>query len=182
MVDRAIVLAQPEGLTRARVLDVSLRSAVERVAKALGLRARCLEDRRVVAGEQHGPLAVAADGGVDIEALSDLTGHLVFSTLHTNDAPSAFVRLVDIGVKPFLVASGVRAVLGQRLVRTNCTTCKAPYVPEEIERELYESISPVNTFRITLNHLLGTEYEPLPDKSYFSRWSQPYVYTEVPGY
>ncbi len=69
----------------------------------------------------------------EIAIKAALTGHLVFSTLHTNDAPSAFVRLVDIGVKPFLVASGVRAVLGQRLVRTNCTTCKAPYVPEEIE-------------------------------------------------
>lgn len=69
----------------------------------------------------------------EIAIKAALTGHLVFSTLHTNDAPSAFVRLVDIGVKPFLVASGVRAVLGQRLVRTNCTTCKAPYVPEDIE-------------------------------------------------
>ena len=69
----------------------------------------------------------------EIAIKAALTGHLVFSTLHTNDAPSAFVRLVDIGVKPFLVASGVRSVLGQRLVRTNCTTCKAPYVPEDIE-------------------------------------------------
>ncbi len=69
----------------------------------------------------------------EIAIKAALTGHLVFSTLHTNDAPSAFVRLVDIGLKPFLVASGVRAVLGQRLVRTNCTTCKVPYVPEDIE-------------------------------------------------
>ena len=69
----------------------------------------------------------------EIAIKAALTGHLVFSTLHTNDAPSAFIRLVDIGVKPFLVASGVRAVLGQRLVRINCTTCKAPYVPEKIE-------------------------------------------------
>lgn len=71
----------------------------------------------------------------EIAIKAALTGHLVFSTLHTNDAPSAFVRLVDVGVKPFLVASGVRAVLGQRLVRTNCTTCKAPYTPEKIEAE-----------------------------------------------
>ncbi len=69
----------------------------------------------------------------EIAIKAALTGHLVFSTLHTNDAPSAFVRLVDIGVKPFLVASGVRSVLAQRLVRTTCTTCKAPYVPEDIE-------------------------------------------------
>jgi len=69
----------------------------------------------------------------EIAIKAALTGHLVFSTLHTNDAPSAFVRLVDIGVKPFLVASGVRAVLAQRLVRTNCTTCKKVYTPDPIE-------------------------------------------------
>ena len=55
-----------------------------------------------------------------------LTGHLVFSTLHTNDAPSAITRLVDIGVKPFLVASSIQAVLGQRLVRILCEECKQP--------------------------------------------------------
>jgi len=55
-----------------------------------------------------------------------LTGHLVFSTLHTNDAPSAITRLVDMGVKPFLVASSIQAVLAQRLVRTLCGACKQP--------------------------------------------------------
>jgi type II secretory ATPase GspE/PulE/Tfp pilus assembly ATPase PilB-like protein len=69
----------------------------------------------------------------EIAIKAALTGHLVFSTLHTNDAPSSFVRLVDIGVKPFLVASGVRAVLAQRLVRTICTACKEPTTPAEIE-------------------------------------------------
>jgi len=55
-----------------------------------------------------------------------LTGHLVFSTLHTNDAPSAITRLIDMGVKPFLVASSVQAILGQRLVRILCANCKKP--------------------------------------------------------
>jgi len=55
-----------------------------------------------------------------------LTGHLVFSTLHTNDAPSAITRLIDMGVKPFLVASSIQAVLGQRLLRTLCKNCKEP--------------------------------------------------------
>ncbi|HSP41250.1 MAG TPA: GspE/PulE family protein [Luteolibacter sp.] len=55
---------------------------------------------------------------------ASLTGHLVFSTLHTNDAPSAVARLADIGVKPFLIASAVRAVLAQRLVRKLCPVCK----------------------------------------------------------
>ncbi len=55
-----------------------------------------------------------------------LTGHLVFSTLHTNDAPSAMTRLVDMGVKPFLVASSIQAVMGQRLIRVLCKECKEP--------------------------------------------------------
>jgi type IV pilus assembly protein PilB len=57
---------------------------------------------------------------------ASLTGHLVFSTLHTNDAPSAVARLIDIGVQPFLVASSVRAVVAQRLVRRLCNHCKKP--------------------------------------------------------
>ena len=57
---------------------------------------------------------------------ASLTGHLVFSTLHTNDAPSAVARLVDIGVQPFLVASSIRAIMAQRLVRRLCKNCKQP--------------------------------------------------------
>jgi type IV pilus assembly protein PilB len=64
---------------------------------------------------------------------ASLTGHLVFSTLHTNDAPSAVTRLIDIGVKPFLVASSTRALMAQRLVRKICKKCAAPYVPPEAE-------------------------------------------------
>jgi type II secretory ATPase GspE/PulE/Tfp pilus assembly ATPase PilB-like protein len=65
---------------------------------------------------------------------ASLTGHLVFSTLHTNDAPSAVARLADIGVKPFLIASAVRAVLAQRLVRKLCPICKGP--AELTEKEM----------------------------------------------
>jgi len=64
---------------------------------------------------------------------ASLTGHLVFSTLHTNDAPSAVTRLVDIGVKKFLVASAVRAIMAQRLVRRICTNCTEPYQPTDKE-------------------------------------------------
>ncbi|QDS98597.1 GspE/PulE family protein [Adhaeretor mobilis] len=60
---------------------------------------------------------------------ASLTGHLVFSTLHTNDAPSAYTRLVDMGVEPFLVASTIEAVIAQRLVRTLCRHCRDPYQP-----------------------------------------------------
>ena len=62
-----------------------------------------------------------------------LTGHLVFSTLHTNDAPSALTRLIDMGVKPFLVASAVLSIMGHRLIRKLCSTCKEPYEPAETE-------------------------------------------------
>jgi general secretion pathway protein E/type IV pilus assembly protein PilB len=64
---------------------------------------------------------------------ASLTGHLVFSTLHTNDAPSAVTRLIDIGVKPFLVASSTRALMAQRLVRKVCKQCAAPAMPSEAE-------------------------------------------------
>src|SRR5574339_749287 len=64
---------------------------------------------------------------------ASLTGHLVFSTLHTNDAPSAITRLVDIGVQPFLVASSTRCLMAQRLVRKICKKCIAPYTPTETE-------------------------------------------------
>jgi len=69
----------------------------------------------------------------DIAINASLTGHLVFSTLHTNDAPSAVTRLIDIGVKPFLVAAALRGVMAQRLVRLVCRECKAPYDPSPQE-------------------------------------------------
>ena len=62
----------------------------------------------------------------EIAIQASLTGHLVFSTLHTNDAPSALIRLIDIGVKPFLVSSSVIAVMAQRLVRVLCKKCREP--------------------------------------------------------
>ena len=65
-----------------------------------------------------------------------LTGHLVFSTLHTNDAPGAITRLVDMGVKAFLVASAVRAIMAQRLLRRVCKHCAQDYVPNEVEKHL----------------------------------------------
>ncbi len=64
---------------------------------------------------------------------ASLTGHLVFSTLHTNDAPGAIARLVDIGVQPFLVSSAVRAILAQRLVRKICSNCREPIDLTDIE-------------------------------------------------
>jgi general secretion pathway protein E/type IV pilus assembly protein PilB len=62
---------------------------------------------------------------------ASLTGHMVFSTLHTNDAPSAFTRMIDMGVEPFLVSSTVEGIMAQRLVRTICGDCKTEFVPTE---------------------------------------------------
>jgi len=69
----------------------------------------------------------------EIAIQSALTGHLVFSTLHTNDSASAITRLRDMGVEPFLIASSINAILAQRLVRILCDNCKQPYVPTSQE-------------------------------------------------
>jgi type IV pilus assembly protein PilB len=66
-----------------------------------------------------------------ISIQASLTGHLVFSTLHTNDAPGAITRLIDMGVEPFMISSSLEGVLGQRLIRKICTNCKTPYEPSE---------------------------------------------------
>ena len=81
---------------------------------------------------------------------ASLTGHLVFSTLHTNDAPSAVTRLIDIGVKPFLVASSTRALMAQRLVRKVCKQCAAPYQPTEAE---------MRTLALDPNTLQGSNFQ-----------------------
>jgi type IV pilus assembly protein PilB len=74
----------------------------------------------------------------DMAIQASLTGHLVFSTLHTNDAPSSITRLIDMGVQPFLVASSVMAIMAQRLVRVVCPKCKEPYKPDQTELEHFD--------------------------------------------
>lgn len=69
----------------------------------------------------------------EIAVQASLTGHLVFTTLHTNDAPSSIVRLLDLGIEPFLVTATVEAIVAQRLVRRICTNCREQYVPKEEE-------------------------------------------------
>ena len=88
---------------------------------AMGLRHILRQDPNVIMVGEIRDLETA-----EIAIRAALTGHLVFSTLHTNDAPSAFTRLTDMGIEPFLVASSVEAVLAQRLVRTICSKCKTP--------------------------------------------------------
>lgn len=95
---------------------------------ALALRAMLRQSPNVVMLGEIRDLETAT-----IAINASLTGHLVFSTLHTNDAPSAVTRLIDIGVKPFLVASSARCLMAQRLVRKVCKKCGAPYQLTEAE-------------------------------------------------
>ena len=91
----------------------------------------------------------------DIAMEAALTGHLVFSTLHTNDAPSAVTRLLDIGVKPFLVASALRAAMAQRLVRAICEKCKESYTPTEREIKMLGTFA--KTMPETMYHGAGCD-------------------------
>ena len=69
----------------------------------------------------------------EIAINASLTGHTVFSTLHTVDAPSAISRLFDIGIKPFLISASLRGVLAQRLIRLNCRDCNEDYQPSGLQ-------------------------------------------------
>ncbi|MFP3870411.1 MAG: GspE/PulE family protein [Syntrophobacteria bacterium] len=94
------------------------------VTFATGLRAIVRQDPDVIMVGEIRDLETA-----QMAMQASLTGHLVFSTLHTNEAPSAVTRLLDIGVEPFLVATAVTGILAQRLVRTVCPSCKEAYMP-----------------------------------------------------
>jgi type IV pilus assembly protein PilB len=93
---------------------------------ATGLRSILRQDPDVIMVGEIRDLETA-----EISVQSALTGHLVFSTLHTNDAPSSLTRLIDMGVEPFLISSSVIGIIAQRLVRTICPACKQAYSPSK---------------------------------------------------
>jgi general secretion pathway protein E len=93
---------------------------------AKGLRSIVRQDPDVILVGEVRDLETA-----QISIQSALTGHLVFSTLHTNDSASAVTRLIDMGIEPFLVSSSVLAILAQRLVRVICKDCKEAYKPDK---------------------------------------------------
>jgi type II secretion system protein E len=98
---------------------------------ATGLRSILRQDPDVImVGE------IRDDETASIAIHAALTGHLVLSTLHTNDAPSAITRLIDMGIEPYLISSAVFATLAQRLVRKICQKCKVPYEPDQKELDL----------------------------------------------
>lgn len=95
---------------------------------AAGLRALLRQDPNII---MVGEIRDTETAGLGVQAA--LTGHLVFATLHTNNAATCLPRLLDMGIEPFLIASTVRAVVGQRLVRRLCVDCRESYVPEIAE-------------------------------------------------
>src|SRR5450432_65989 len=115
---RIITIEEPVEYELKGINQIAVRSDIG-LTFAMGLRHILRQDPNVVmVGE------IRDQETADIAIRASLTGHLVFSTLHTNDAPSAFTRLIDMGIEPFLVASSVEAVMAQRLVRTICKHCK----------------------------------------------------------
>src|SRR5438309_3161507 len=123
---RIITIEEPVEYELKGINQIAVRSDVG-LTFAVGLRHILRQDPNVI---MVGESRVVETAEIAIRAA--LTGHLVFSTLHTNDAPSAFTRLIDMGIEPFLVASSVEAVLAQRLVRTICPHCKTE---QSVERD-----------------------------------------------
>lgn len=115
---RIITIEEPVEYELKGINQIAVRSDIG-LTFAMGLRHILRQDPNVIMVGEIRDLETA-----EIAIRAALTGHLVFSTLHTNDAPSAFTRLIDMGIDPFLVTSSVEAVMAQRLVRTICPHCK----------------------------------------------------------
>ena len=128
---RIITVEEPVEYEIAGINQIAVRPDIG-LTFAVGLRHILRQDPNVVMVGEIRDLETA-----EIAIRAALTGHLVFSTLHTNDAPSAFTRLIDMGIEPFLVASSVEAVMAQRLVRLICPLCKAP---QAVERDYLTKI------------------------------------------
>jgi type II secretion system protein E len=128
---RIITIEEPVEYELKGINQIAVRSEIG-LTFAMGLRHILRQDPNVIMVGEIRDLETA-----EIAIRAALTGHLVFSTLHTNDAPSAFTRLIDMGIEPFLVASSVEAVLAQRLVRTICRHCKTE---QKVERDYLRRI------------------------------------------
>ncbi len=115
---RIITIEEPVEYELKGINQIAVRPEIG-LTFAVGLRHILRQDPNVIMVGEIRDLETA-----EIAIRAALTGHLVFSTLHTNDAPSAFTRLIDMGIEPFLVASSVEAVMAQRLVRTICPFCR----------------------------------------------------------
>ncbi len=128
---RIITIEEPVEYELKGINQIAVRSDIG-LTFAVGLRHILRQDPNVIMVGEIRDLETA-----EIAIRAALTGHLVFSTLHTNDAPSAFTRLIDMGIEPFLVASSVEAIMAQRLVRTICKTCSKS---QKVERSYLRKI------------------------------------------
>ena len=128
---RIITIEEPVEYELKGINQIAVRPEIG-LSFAMGLRHILRQDPNVIMVGEIRDLETA-----EIAIRAALTGHLVFSTLHTNDAPSAFTRLIDMGIEPFLVASSVEAIMAQRLVRTICPVCKAE---EKVEKDYLRKI------------------------------------------
>jgi type II secretion system protein E len=128
---RIITIEEPVEYELKGINQIAVRPEIG-LTFAMGLRHILRQDPNVIMVGEIRDLETA-----EIAIRAALTGHLVFSTLHTNDAPSAFTRLIDMGIEPFLVASSVEAVMAQRLVRTICPHCKQE---QKVERNYLRRI------------------------------------------
>ncbi|MBI2948200.1 MAG: Flp pilus assembly complex ATPase component TadA [Verrucomicrobia bacterium] len=128
---RIITIEEPVEYELKGINQIAVRSDIG-LTFAVGLRHILRQDPNVIMVGEIRDLETA-----EIAIRAALTGHLVFSTLHTNDAPSAFTRLIDMGIEPFLVASSVEAVMAQRLVRNICPHCKTE---QKVERDYLRRI------------------------------------------
>ena len=124
---------------------------------ASGLRALLRQDPNII---MVGEIRDGETANLGVQAA--LTGHLVFSTLHTNNAATCLPRLLDMGIEPFLIASTVKAVIGQRLVRRLCMNCRQEYTPNEEEIKYITEMFKINTESIKKIHNL--EEQALEDK------------------
>ncbi len=128
---RIITIEEPVEYELKGINQIAVRPEIG-LTFAMGLRHILRQDPNVIMVGEIRDLETA-----EIAIRAALTGHLVFSTLHTNDAPSAFTRLTDMGIEPFLIASSVEAVMAQRLVRTICSHCKTE---QKVERDYLRRI------------------------------------------
>jgi len=128
---RIITIEEPVEYELKGINQIAVRPEIG-LTFAMGLRHILRQDPNVIMVGEIRDLETA-----EIAIRAALTGHLVFSTLHTNDAPSAFTRLIDMGIEPFLVASSVEALMAQRLVRTICPHCKEE---QKVERSYLRRI------------------------------------------
>jgi type II secretion system protein E len=128
---RIITIEEPVEYELKGINQIAVRPEIG-LTFAMGLRHILRQDPNVVMVGEIRDMETA-----EIAIRASLTGHLVFSTLHTNDAPSAFTRLIDMGIEPFLVASSVEAIMAQRLIRTICPHCKTE---QAVERDYLKRI------------------------------------------